>query len=122
MGLFSATTISVDDVRRDYGHVLLPGENVLAAFKTVRDVVFLSNLRFVLVDVQGLTGKKVEVKSIPYRAITMFSVETAGTFDVDADLRIWISGVPQPVQVGIGRNSDVSGIQQILARHVLGQV
>ena len=38
MGFFSATETGVDDVQRDYAPILIPGENVLVAFKTVRDL------------------------------------------------------------------------------------
>jgi len=120
MGLFSATEISVEEVQRDYAPILAPGERVLAAFKTIRDIVFLTDLRFALVDVQGLTGRKVEVITIPYRSITRFSVETAGTFDLDADLKVWVTGDPAPVSVKIGRKSDTANIQRILAYHVFG--
>ena len=54
--------------------------------------------RFVLVDKQGITGNKIEYHSIPYKSITHFSIETAGTFDLDAELKIWISGTAAPVQ------------------------
>ena len=120
MGLFSATEISTASVQADYGPILLPDEQVLAAFRTIRDTAFLTNYRFVYVDVQGITGKKIDVQSIPYRSIVRFSVETAGTFDLDADLKIWVSSAPQPLEVKIGPKSDLIGIQQILARHVLG--
>ena len=120
MGFFSATETSVDDVQRDYAPILIPGENVLAAFKTVRDLVFLTNYRLALVDVQGLTGRKVEVQSIPYKSIVRYSVETAGTFDLDADVKIWVSGSAAPIEVKIGRGSNTVGVQQILARGVFG--
>jgi len=121
MGFFSASEISVEDVQRDYAPILVPGEQVVAAFKTIRDVVFLTNFRFALVDVQGLTGRKVEVITIPYRSITRFSVETAGSFDLDADLKVWVTGDPVPIEVKISRKADAAGIQQILARAVFGR-
>jgi hypothetical protein len=122
MGLFSASEIRIEDVQHDYAPILVPGEQVVAAFKTVRDVVFLTNFRFALVDVQGLTGRKVEVVTIPYRSITRFSVETAGSFDLDADLKIWVTGDPVPIEVKISRKANAAGIQQILARAVFGRV
>jgi hypothetical protein len=121
MGFFSATEIRVEDVQRDYAPILVPGEQVVAAFRTIRDIVFLTNFRFALVDVQGLTGRKVEVVTIPYRSITRFSVETAGSFDLDADLKIWVTGDPVPLEVKISRKVDPAGIQQILARAVFGR-
>jgi len=120
MGFFSATEVSVEDVQRDYAPILIPGETVLAAFKTIRDVVFLTNHRLALANVQGLTGRKVDVQSIPYRSITRYSVETAGTFDLDADVKIWVSGNPAPIEIKIGRGSNTVGVQQILARGVFG--
>ena len=121
MGFFSASEVSVEDVQRDYRPILVPGEQVVAAFKTVRDVVFLTNFRFALVDVQGLTGRKVEVVTIPYRSITRFSVETAGTFEMDADLKIWVTGDPNPIEVKISRRANAAAIQQILAHGVFGK-
>ncbi len=120
MGLFSATQIGADEVERDFQPMLVPGERVLAAFRTTRDLVFLTNARLCLVNKQGLTGRKLDVESIPYRAVTRWSVETAGTFDLDADLTLWISGTAQPIVIKIGRGSDTGGIQRILAQGVLG--
>lgn len=119
MGFFTATEVDVEDVQRDYAQALIPGEQVLAAFRSVRDVVFLTNYRFALVDVQGLTGRKVEIVTIPYRSITRYSVETAGTFDLDAELRIWVAGDPEPIEVSVGRRGNIAQVQQILARAVL---
>ena len=120
MGLFSATQIGVDEVQQDFAPLLVPGERVLAAFRTTRDLVFLTNARLCLVNKQGLTGRKLDVESIPYRAITRWSVETAGTFELDADLTIWVSGTAQPLQIKIGRGSDTAGIGRILAQGILG--
>jgi len=121
MGFFSATEFSADTIQRDYAPILVPDEEVLAAFKTERDVVFLTNYRLCLVDIQGLTGRKVDVESIPYRSIVRFSVETAGTFDLDADLRVWVASAADPIEIKIGRNSNTSLIQRILAAGVFGQ-
>ena len=121
MGLFSATEISRQSVKSDFAAILLADEQVLAAFKTIRDTVFLTNYRFVLVNVQGLTGKKIDVQSVPYKSIVRFSLETAGTFDLDADLKIWVSSASEPLMVKIGRDSDVTAIQQILAQNIFGR-
>lgn len=121
MGLFSATEVRPEDIQRDYAPILIAGEQVLAAFRTIRDVVFLTNFRFATVDVQGLTGRKVQIVTIPYRSITRFSVETAGTFDLDADLKIWVTGDPSPIEVKISRKADAAAVQQVLARGVFGR-
>ncbi|GAA0737935.1 PH domain-containing protein [Sphingomonas japonica] len=120
MGLFSATETKVDIVERDYAPVLIDGERVLAAFKTIRDLVFLTNLRFVLVNVQGITGRKVEIESVPYRSIVRWSIERAGTFDLDSDLKVWVSGTAAPIEVKVSAGANIVAIQQVLARYILG--
>ncbi len=119
MGFFSATDVSVESIQSDFAEVLLAGETVLSAFRTIRDTVFLTNLRFVKVDVQGLTGKKVDITSIPWKSVTRFSVETAGSFDLDADLKVWVSSAHEPYEVKISKKSDAAAIQRIFAQQIL---
>lgn len=119
MGLFAATEVSAAAIEERYKALLLPGEEVQAAFKTVRDIAFLTSERLCLVNVQGWTGKKVAIQSIPFRTITRFSLETAGTFDLDADMHLWLAGSHEPLEIKIGRGSNLAEIQQILARGVL---
>jgi hypothetical protein len=86
----------------------------------IRDFFVFTNKRLVLVDKQGLTGKKVEYHSIPYKSITHFSVETAGRFDRDAEMKIWISGIREPIEREFKKGTDVIvGVQKALARYIL---
>lgn len=121
MGIFSSHEVDVGEIVEKFGSVLLPGEEVLVAFRSIRDHAFLTDLRFVLIDVQGVTGSKVEMMSVPYRSIVRFSVETAGSLDLDTDLKIWVSSTPAPLQVKISRKADPQAIQRLLAQHVLGR-
>ena len=72
-----------------------------------------------MIDKQGLTGKKVEYHSVPYRSITHFAVETAGTFDLDAELKIWISGNAVPIQKQFTKQVDIYEVQAILSHFVV---
>ena len=121
MGLFSAHQIDPAEIAATYAPILIAGEEVLLAFKAIRDTVFLTSHRFVLVDIQGLTGSKVSLQSVPYRSITRFSVETAGTFDLDADLNIWVSGSATPLSVKVSRDADTTAVQRTLAERVLAR-
>jgi hypothetical protein len=78
-----------------------------------------TNRRLIAVDKQGLTGKKVEIHSYPYRSITHFSVETADSFDLEAELKIWISSKPDPVCRQFLKGVSVLEVQSILASYVL---
>ncbi len=121
MGLFASHEVEPAEIRERFGHALIDGEEVLAAFRSLRDTAFLTNYRFVLVDVQGLTGSKVSFESVPYRSITRFAVESAGTFDVDSELRIWVSNALGPLTLKVSRNADPAAIHRLLAGLVLGQ-
>ena len=70
-----------------------------------------------LVNKQGVTGSKVEYLSVPYRSIVMFSIETAGHFDLEAELRVWVSGQPSPIVRSLGRDSGAPAILALLAQH-----
>ena len=94
--------------------ILGVAESVERVFKEIRDMYVFTNKRLILIDKQGLTGRKVEYHSIPYRAITQFKIETAGRFDMDAEIKIWISGQDSPVEKELNKNT-VVGIQKTLA-------
>lgn len=119
MGLFgNAHTVDPVSAQRDYARLLGQGEQVHAAFLLIRDTILFTDRRLVLVDKQGLTGKKVEYHSVPYRSITHFSVETAGHFDLDAELKIWISGSSTPIEKTFTKGVDIYEVQAILTQFV----
>jgi len=85
----------------------------------IRDYFVFTNKRLVLVDKQGITGSKVEYHSLPYKNITHFSIETGGTFDLDAELKIWISGSATPFQKQFNKKLSIYDVQAVLASYVL---
>ena len=115
----NATEVSLSDVQDELAPILGDNEVVERAFKVVRDMYVFTSGRLLLIDKQGMTGKKVDYLSIPYRAVTSFSVETAGHFDLDAELKLWVSARHEPIQRTLKHGSDVVGIQKLLANKVL---
>lgn len=110
----NASEVDASEVDAQLRPVLADGETVQRAYKEIRDVYAFTQKRLILIDKQGLTGRKVEYHSVPYRAITQFKVETAGHFDMDAELKIWISGQSDPIEKEL--NKDVAtGILKTLA-------
>lgn len=75
--------------------ILVDGEEVLGAYKSVRDGIVFTSFRLIIINVQGLTGKKKDFTSIPYKRINAYSVETAGVFDMEAELIIYLSSIGQ---------------------------
>lgn len=114
MGLLNATTGDPQEFIEKHSHALVGDEEVLVVFKTVRDWIAFTNWRVLYVDVQGITGSKKEYLTVPYRSINAFSVESAGTFDLDAEIKIYLSG-RGPIEFKIGKNSDVGAMQALLA-------
>ena len=123
MGLFdgllgNASEVSPQQMQDEFSQILAPGEQVERAYALIRDAMLFTNRRLILVDKQGVTGSKVEYHSIPYRAVTHFSVETAGHLDLDAELRIWISGRAEPFAQQFRRGLSVYAVQAVLAGYV----
>lgn len=101
-----------------YGHVILPDENILCEFKGGRDAFIMTNRKVILVDIQGLTGKKKEVLVIPYSKISAFSTETGGMLDLDAELKIWASGINY-IELNFVKNAvDMRNVAQILSTYI----
>ena len=126
MGIFSsllgnAGSVSQDELTKKYGQLLTDSEEIELGFKLLRDTFIFTNKRMILVDVQGITGSKTEYKSITYKSISRFSIETAGTFDLDAELKIWISSEVNPsIRKQFNKSVNVYDVLKILAHHVLG--
>ena len=85
----------------------------MSSFRTVRDMVMFTNKRIIAVNVQGITGKKKDYTSLPYSKIQAFSVESAGTFDLDAELELWFSGLGK-VRFEFSSKFDVKGFNRFL--------
>lgn len=112
----NAGAVSGEGIQRDFGRLLADDEQVYAGFKVIRDTWIFTDRRLILVDVQGMTGRKKEYLSIPYSKITMYSVETTGTFDLDAELKLWIGSNSQPIEKKFNKSVDVYAIQGLLTQ------
>ncbi|NEU11651.1 PH domain-containing protein [Methylobacterium sp. BTF04] len=110
--------LSPADVNEQLAGVLTEGESVQIAFRIIRDLIVFTDRRLILVDKQGITGRKVAYMTVPYRAITCFSVETAGSFDLESELKIWVSGRAEPIQKTVKRGANILGIQQAIAASI----
>ena len=115
----NASEVDGDKLQQELADVLVAGESVDSAYKVLRDTFVFTNKRLILIDRQGITGKKVEYLSVPYKSMVSFAVETAGTFDMDSELKIWISG-QGVLQKTFSKGSNIVKVQQSLAKYVLG--
>ncbi|OKL36028.1 PH domain-containing protein [Domibacillus mangrovi] len=115
----NASEVDNEEMKKEFGEVLVKNEKVEKSYKLIRDLFIFTNRRLILVDKQGMTGKKVEIQSLPYKSITRFSVETAGSFDLDAELQIWIAGDVEPIKKQFNKSLNIYEVQRVLADYVL---
>jgi len=117
--LGNASEIDPAKIQAEFAQLLAPGERVEKAYQLIRDMFVFTDKRLVFVNRQGITGNKVEYQSIPYRSIIRFSVETAGSFDLDAELKIWITGGAAPFQLQFNKKLNIYAVHSVLASYVL---
>lgn len=98
--------------------LFIKGEQVIGAFKGIRDYVVFTDRRVISVNVQGLSGKKKDFTSMPYSKITVFSIETAGLLDLDSELEMYFSGVGK-VKFEFSGRSNIVQIGQWISAYTL---
>jgi hypothetical protein len=103
----------------DYGQLLVDGEIIEVGFVVLRDTFLFTNKRVILVDIQGISGKQIEYLSIPYSKITKFSVQTGESFDLNAELKLWIGSDTIPLEKRFNKDVSIYEVQKVLAQHVL---
>ena len=110
--------ISKCKIPEDIVDVLAPGEVAVAAYRTLRDSATFTDKRMIIRDVQGLTGKKVEIYSIPYSSINMWSTETAGLlFDLSAEVELWTRA--GQIKITLQKGVDVREFDRLIAHCIL---
>lgn len=117
--LFKLSPVSTESQMERVGPLLVEGECIIAAFKAIRDSVVFTNKRVIAVNVQGLTGKKVDFTTLPYNKLQAYSVETAGTFDFDCELDLFFSGGIGMVRFEIKGNYDIIALSRLIAGYLL---
>ncbi|KJG13785.1 helicase [Photobacterium iliopiscarium] len=126
MGFFNAILgnageMDLEEATEELSTILGQGEHIELAYKLVRDMIILTDRRLILIDKQGMTGRKVEYRSVPYKSITMYTIETKGHFDLDAELKLWISGQHDPISLEFNGKTNVYTMQGQLAAKIAGK-
>lgn len=112
------TLVQEIPVPADVTELLVEGEQAVAAFKTFRDSAIFTTKRLIVRDAQGMTGKKVEVYSLPYSRIDMWSSENAGKFlDFNAELELWTRA--GHIKIKLDKKIDIRRLDQLIAWAVL---
>ena len=119
--ILSWTLVSECPVPDDVTELLVDGERAVAAYKTFRDSAIFTTHRLIVRDAQGLRGKKVEVYSLPYSTINMWSSENAGRIlDFNAELELWTRA--GHIKINLNKGVDIRRLDRLIADAVLGKL
>ena len=112
------TLISECPIPADVSTLLVDGETPVAAYKTLRDSAIFTNKRLIVRDAQGLTGKKVEIYSLPYSSIYMWSSENAhGIFNFNSEIELWTKA--GHIKVNLSKGLDIRRLDKLIAQALL---
>ncbi len=118
-GILAWTLVSECPIPEDINNLLVTGETPIAAYKTFRDAAIFTNKRLIVRDAQGITGKKVEIYSLPYSSIFMWSSENGhGIFNVNSEIELWTKA--GHIKVNLNKGLDVRRLDKIIAEAVFG--
>lgn len=98
--------------------MFVPGEEIIGSYQAIRDGVVFTNKRIIVINIQGLTGKKKDFTSLPYSKIQAYSVESAGVLDLDSELELWFSGLGK-IKLEFVAQANVAQICQMISMHIL---
>ncbi len=112
------TLISECSIPNDVNDLLVAGEEAIAAYKTFRDSAIFTTKRLIVRDSQGISGKKVEIYSLPYSSINMWSTENAGNlFDMNAEVELWTRA--GHIKVNLKKGTDIRKFDKLIANAIL---
>lgn len=112
------TFISETQAPQEVHEILVDGEVIEVAYKTIRDVAVVTNKRIIIADKQGITGKKVEVYTIPFKSIVMYSSENAkGILDFNAELELWTRA--GRFKLNLRKGIDIRKLDRLIGQHIL---
>lgn len=115
--VFNLRPIKLENIRPDASSLLLPDEQIIGAFKTIRDQVIFTDLRVLVVNVQGV-GMKIAYISYPYEKVLYFGIETAGVIDIDSEMTLYFAD-GAVLQFDFTLHTDVREIYRAVSQCIL---
>ena len=111
-------SVDYDKYAKLVDQLLIDCEEPIYAFATVRDGLVFTNMRVIAINIQGVTGKRKDFTSLPYRRIQAYSIETSGVFDIDCELELWFSGLGK-VRFEFTSGADAAELCRLISGYVL---
>lgn len=91
--VFNLKPIDTDSVIDEVQGLVVPGEEIIQAFQTMRDQFIFTNKRIIAIDVKGITGTKKEFSTLPYKNVQYYSIQTPGFAELipDCELELYFN-------------------------------
>lgn len=119
--MLSWTLVSECPIPKDVPELLVEGERAVAAYKTFRDSAIFTTHRLIVRDAQGMRGKKVEIYSLPWSTVHMWSSENAkGLLDFNAEMELWTRA--GHIKINLKKGIDIRRLDRLIAGAVLGTI
>jgi Bacterial PH domain len=115
----NAVEVDPQTIQNEFQNILVNGETIVGGYKLLRDSIVFTTERLLIVNVQGITGSKISYQSIPYSSIKVFSMETAGSLDLDCEIKLFVQGLGFPVDLKFKKGTDLNPIYKILSTYTL---
>jgi hypothetical protein len=115
----NAVSLTTEEAQQKVGELLIENEELFIGFQLMRDSIIFTSERLIMIDVQGITGSKVSYTSIPYSSIKWYSMESAGTFDLDSEIKLSVQTMPLPLSLKFKKGTDLKPIYQLLSTYAL---
>ena len=116
--LMNLKEIALKDIKPEAAGLMVNGEQPVAAFQTIRDQVIFTTHRVFVINVQGITGKKISYFSYPYSKVQYFGIETAGVLDIDSELVLAFSNGAK-LSFDFKSNVDIRRISAMISGFIL---
>lgn len=114
----NASEMNQSDAMQLISEFIVEGEEIVVAYKLIRDKIIFTTERLVLVDIQGITGSKVSFTSYAYSSIKSFTMESAGTFDLDCEIKLHAAGIGE-ISLKFSKGTDLKPIYKYLSKYIL---
>jgi hypothetical protein len=105
--------VSECPIPKDVDNLLAEGERAVSAYKTVRDTAVFTTKRLIVRDSEGITGRKVQIYSLPYSSIVLWSSENAGMLDMSSEVQL--RTLAGNIRVKLGKHVDIRKFDQLIA-------
>lgn len=118
MGLFFRRKVDEKSVQKQLDALFIPGEEVKYSLRQIRDLIIVTNKRLMIVDKQGLTGRKKRIISYLLNRIVMFDVENSPFLDFESEVLIQFMGMKKPLSFKISKLTDVNDFAHALFEQI----